>query len=239
MTIKKKVTYVDSEGFEFSIEPIEDTIKIQKTEGGYEARYLAHDSNAENPRKWDNLGSMVCWHNKYDLGDDHNWTSPESFLDDIGEYDTIPEYVPDEQHKKFRDKRIDKTVVMLPLYLYDHSGLTMRTTPYSCRWDSGQVGFIYLTHEDIKKEMARPKYKKGQINPSLSPIKRVTKDDIKRARKALVGEVETFDKYLTGDVYTIVMETYDEDKNQVDYDCVSGFYGQEDAEEELRGDGHF
>ena len=38
---------------------------------------------------------------------------------------------------------------LLPLYLYDHSGITMSTGPFSCKWDSGQVGWIYYTQESL------------------------------------------------------------------------------------------
>ena len=46
---------------------------------------------------------------------------------------------------------------MLPLYLYDHSGLAMSTESFSGRaphaeWDSGQVGWIYVSKEDALKE---------------------------------------------------------------------------------------
>ena len=33
-----------------------------------------------------------------------------------------------------------ENVVILPLYLHDHSGLTMNTSGFHCPWDSGQVG---------------------------------------------------------------------------------------------------
>ena len=67
------------------------------------------DSDPENPRQWDNMGEMVCFHKRYDLGDkDHGFT-PETLL----------EYVK------------DPNVVSLPLYLMDHSGLTMRHPPHS------------------------------------------------------------------------------------------------------------
>lgn len=31
-----------------------------------------------------------------------------------------------------------------PLYVYDHSGTTYATRPFSCPWDSGRVGIIAL-----------------------------------------------------------------------------------------------
>ena len=42
---------------------------------------------------------------------------------------------------------------MLPLYLYDHSGITMNTTGFNDRWDSGQVGFIYTTKDRVTELM--------------------------------------------------------------------------------------
>ena len=32
---------------------------------------LVHDHDAESPREWDNLGSMVCAHRRYRLGDEN------------------------------------------------------------------------------------------------------------------------------------------------------------------------
>ena len=31
---------------------------------------IFHDSAPQSPREWDNLGTMVCWHRKYCLGDE-------------------------------------------------------------------------------------------------------------------------------------------------------------------------
>ena len=47
-------------------------------------------------------------------------------------------------------KVISEKYLMLPLYLYDHSGLAMSTESFSGRaphaeWDSGQVGWIYVS----------------------------------------------------------------------------------------------
>lgn len=50
-------------------------------------------------------------------------------------------------------------VAILPLYLYDHSGISMSTGSFIGRaphaeWDSGCVGFIYLEKETAIKELA-------------------------------------------------------------------------------------
>lgn len=48
--------------------------------------------------------------------------------------------------------RFKKKYYALDLYLYDHSGLALNTTGFHCRWDSGQIGFIYVDKETAKKE---------------------------------------------------------------------------------------
>lgn len=41
------------------------------------------------------------------------------------------------------EKWIDNNLYVLPIYVYEHGGITMRTGGYGCQWDSGQAGFIY------------------------------------------------------------------------------------------------
>jgi hypothetical protein len=77
-----------------------------------------------------------------------------------------------------------KDTVMLPLYLYDHSGITMNTGGFSCPWDSGQVGWIYADSEAIKGNY-------GEVTP----------ETLVKAEKLLNAEVEEYDHYLTGQCY--------------------------------------
>lgn len=128
---------------------------------------VGQDECPLNPREdWDNLGNMICFHRRYCLGD----------------YELSKEYEPNDYYK-LKER---KDVVILPLYLYDHSGITMNTKGFSCRWDSGQVGFIYVTHETIRKEFG---------------VKRVTQELREKVKGYLEGEVEVYDQYITGDVY--------------------------------------
>lgn len=73
-----------------------------------------------------NLGHIACWHNRYNLGNEQ------------------PEAEPDEWFKG-----LPTGTVTLPLYLLDHSGITMSTKPFSCPWDSGRVGWIVATPEAL------------------------------------------------------------------------------------------
>ena len=42
---------------------------------------------------------------------------------------------------------------ILPLYAYEHGMITVSTGPFSCPWDSGQVGFVVSTKEDDEKSI--------------------------------------------------------------------------------------
>jgi len=153
------------------------------------------DECPENPCSWDNLGTMVCWHRRYNLGDQHDFRSPEDFQ----------EWVKEIGRKNF---------VILPLYLYDHSGITISTTPFSCPWDSGQVGWIYVTKTCLREEFG---------------VKRITKNIIRRAEEILRAEVKTYDQYLRGEVYGFTAYEV-AGGNIVKIDSCGGFYGDDPEE---------
>jgi hypothetical protein len=151
------------------------------------------DHSPSNPRtEWDNLGTMVCFHNRYRLGDKHEYNS-----NDFDSWEGL-----EKQIIKDHDP-----AVILPIYMYDHSGVTISTTPFGCMWDSGQIGFIY-----ISKVKARQEYKRltGKVKVSLI--------------KNLEFEVKTYDQYLRGEVYGFQILEGDEV-----IESVSGFYGEESA----------
>ena len=175
---------------------------------------ICQDEDPMSPREWENLGTMICYHDRYNLGDVQRRGGYDDFIEYInGEFNILePEYYDlEESEVKRVEKWMDRNLIILPLYLYDHSGITMRTAQFSCPWDSGQVGFIYVSLEKIRKE-----YK----------VKRVSKTLRERVEGYLRGEVETYDQYLTGDVYgyDIVDETGEE---EVDVGSCWGFYGRD------------
>ena len=145
---------------------------------------IVYDTDPLNPiEEYDSFGKMICFHKRYILGHKHGH-SIESFQAFL--------------------KANEKDIVVLPLYLYDHSGITISTTPFNCQWDSGQVGFIYATKEQILKEYG---------------VKRITSKIREKVEKLLITEVDTYDKYLTGEVYGFVIE-----KNGEIEDSCYGFY---------------
>ena len=108
---------------------------------------IYHDPDAEDPREWCNLGTLICWHRRYRLGDSHQYDSPEAFLRDLAGVSDQSDLSMD----RLRD-RAERKAIILPVFLYDHSGLAMNTVGFHCPWDSGQVGYVYVTLEAVRKE---------------------------------------------------------------------------------------
>lgn len=146
---------------------------------------IYRDDMDESPRQWDNISTMICWHKQYNLGDKHSYDNPSDFQNEWN----------------------DKNAIILPLYLYDHSGITISTNPFSCPWDSGQVGYVYVSKENVRNDM----------HPI---VERISKKRRQRAINLLKSEVKTYDMYLTGEVFGFQVE---QDGEFID-GC-GGFYG--------------
>jgi len=229
------------------------------SEKGAYTLIVRNDSDPSSPREDDNLGNMICFHRRYNLGDQHQFENPEEFLRNLVEQTVPDKAVVDYilagrseglefQHNGgnegwallFYDKHLDNWDVLesgltiqgneedmaellieemdmrdllalaggenciLPLYLFDHSGLTMSTAPFGDRWDSGQVGWIYASKEDI-----------GNNFPGLSED-----DGVDKAEDILRSEVETFDLYLRGECYGFELL-----ENGITVDSCWGFLG--------------
>lgn len=179
---------------------------IETTRKGDYILEIFQDEPYDSPRTWDNLGTMVCFHRRYNLGDKHDYNK-----DDYSSWAELKETLIESYNAK----------VILPLYLYDHSGITMNTTGFSCGWDSGQVGWIFASEDCIKKE----------YNVDV-----ITDDILEKVTNMLKGEVETYDQYLTGDIYGFRISKIDkcdhghEHKDEID--SCWGFYGTDSVEEE-------
>ena len=49
-------------------------------ENGEYTLLVREDTGAASPREDDNFGTMVCFHSRYSLGDEHSHKSPDDFL---------------------------------------------------------------------------------------------------------------------------------------------------------------
>jgi len=249
--------YTDKKGNEFPIEfgnYGHTEVHSRISENGLVAvvGYLTQDSDYMNPREEnENFGTMICFHDRYNLGDKHTHSDPFDFrqnlagkfdddlddkiealnndryqelVDDGASHDSAVNTVDSEISALISSTLEENGVIMLPLNLYDHSGLSMSVSGFSCQWDSGQVGWIYVTGKQIEKEY-------GDRSP----------ESIERAKNLLKGEVETYDQFLRGDVFGINIETFvnagsveEPVWEQENIDSCWGYFGYKFAEEELK-----
>ena len=166
---------------------------------------VEQDTDCENPRtSWDNVTTMVCFHKRYNLGDKHEYKS-----DNFNSWDELKTQI-EEDHNVFMIK---------PLYLYDHSGITISTSDFNDRWDSGMIGFIFIEEKNWIKMMGE------DMDRSEERLQRIIDSD-----------VETFDSYLRGDVYRY--EVWEVETCSLGHDherfiegC-GGYYDEEDCRNE-------
>lgn len=162
---------------------------------------IYYDDDPLNPRQdFDNLGTLYTAHRRY---------RPEKELDkhfDIYEvFDNIRE-------AKFKASFL-KRYIALPVYLYDHSGITVSTTPFSCRWDSGLFGIIAVSVEDVRKEYG---------------WKHITSGRRDKIEEYLRAEIEMLDHYYTGEVYGFELTSKESD--EIIHNCWS-FFGDAGVKE--------
>ena len=148
---------------------------------------IYRDEYAESPRKWDNLSTFICFHKRYNLGDKHNI--------DHGDYSSWDE---------MEEENFSQDDIIVPLYMYDHSGISIATHPFMCRWDSGRIGMAVVTKQEIIKNYG---------DDSL--------ESRAKARRCLEAEVEIYDNYVQGEVYGYVLK----DSEGEEIDSCFGFYG--------------
>lgn len=169
---------------------------------------IVQDSDPMNPRiEWDNITTMVCFHNRYNLGDKTEYKSSQ-----FNSWGELREQIESDY----------KVLMIKPLYLYDHSGITISTKPFGCQWDSGQVGWVFIDEKQLKMMVGDVS---GHNETNLEEI--------------IKAEVETYDAYLTGEVYGY--KVYTEEKCTLGHlhtdevDSCWGYYSEESAIEDAEG----
>lgn len=157
----------------------------EETHHGHQIKIHA-DTDPQKPRDWDSFGTMICCHRRYSLGDVHHYDDARDFLTDlVGGCDETE--LPTDRLLEMAQTK----AVILPVYLFDHSGLAMNTTGFHCPWDSGQVGFIYVRLKDIRQAFN---------------VTRVSKQTRKRAENALRCEIAAYHDYISGNTYGYSVE---------------------------------
>lgn len=181
---------------------------------GYMIRILT-DNDPPNPRTdWDNLCTMVCFHRRYTLGDATEWTKRGSQGYSDG-HDRPEEFV------EWLNDKENHVAVSLPLYLYDHSGITMSVGSFDGidpgGWDSGQVGRIFVTEEKVRENFLLA------ADAVLSP------EILEQTESVMRAEVKEYDLYLTGGFVGFIVEMAD-GTELCCTDCVSSCWGFDDKD---------
>lgn len=163
-------------------------------------------SDVDSPREWGMSSKMWTKKGRY-LSPDEKPT--ECVFESLAQEFGIEEpnlYV--DSHESFI-KKISKFAVILPVFRYEHGGIAYSTSSFSCTWDSGQAGFIFMKKEDIRKEYN---------------VKNVTKKVIEQVVEHLKGQVEDYSMWANGQVYEYSIY----DKNDDLLSSCGGFLGDTD-----------
>jgi hypothetical protein len=170
---------------------------------------IEQDNDPMNPRTdWDNITTMICFHRNYNLGDKHDYKK-----DNFGSWEELKEQIESDH----------KVLMIKPLRLYDHSGITISTSneyPFNDRFDSMMVGWVFITEKQLElmcgKDFDRSEEKLNDIIDS---------------------DVKTYDSYITGEVYQYTIyeiETCDKGhEHKTLLESCGSFFDEEDC----RGEG--
>lgn len=108
-------------------------------------------------------------------------------------------------------KEFLRDYIYVPVYLLDHSGEAVSTSPFGDPWDSGLFGILAESKESVKEEFG---------------CKIVSKKRREMIEQRLRAEVNEFNQWLQGEVYGFTV-TKPDDPDDV-LDSCWGFYGDMD-----------
>ena len=163
-----------------------DKFAITTTDGRKLRLVIEQDQFPEDPRSWDNLGTMLCCHRDYQLGDCNSNRETEEQLAEIcrkyGKSDEEIDEMTFAEEVQFILNQDD--VCGLPLWLYDHSGISI-STRRQCQFDSSFVGLIFVEKDFYLAQMCL-KDEEGWKE---------------KAKETLKSEIEIYSDFLEGNVY--------------------------------------
>jgi hypothetical protein len=145
---------------------------------GYTVEIIPEEYSSDcHPREGDNLTELILFGKARGFGDAHDYQE--------GDHEGWEQL----RAAILKDR---PSGIIEPIYLMDHSGVSISTDPSMVRafdqqgWDWGQVGFVTISGEAIRQNFG---------------IQRISKQYLRKAAKVLEAEVETYDRYMRGEVY--------------------------------------
>jgi hypothetical protein len=172
------------------------------TEDGWSVTlYYDEDGDACNPRDYDNLGVLACAHRCYDLGDTPRYRIN---AEDYNGWNDVRDAL---------TERHGPLALIEPVYMLDHSGTALSFTAFTDRWDSGQVGWCFVSVEKMQAE-----YGTDWL------------EHLTQARERITAELEEYSKWCNGEVYGYIVRTPEGEAG----DSCWGYIGREYAEQEAK-----
>lgn len=148
---------------------------------------IHYDECPQSPREDDNLGTIYAFHRRYNLGDKHDL-----------EVEDVQKLYESKDH------------ISLPVYMYEHGGVKLNTSGFSCPWDSGQVGIVIASKQRIREDQQ---------------VKYITKKVLDQVYKIFDAEIEQYSQYLNGEISGFTIVNPD---GEIEDSCY-GFYSTDDA----------
>ncbi len=163
---------------------------------------IHQDDMDQSPKEWgDDNLFLVGFHRDF-------WVEQEGFSQDVCRAVVDAESDYDGSYTQ-TVKDIKKKYHVFPLEAYIHSGVVLalsREGNFPDRaWDVSQLGLVFVAKKEWRTKL--------------------------KARKAALGLIETWNQYLSGDVYGYVIR---EEGDEEHIDSCWGFYGMEHAKEEAQ-----
>lgn len=160
------------------------------------------DVNPRRDEPEDKLGTMACWHARYNIGDEIDDPTPTDFWNNLAAR-VLPEKVLQAKKKHYSKKyniifydelpialakeAVEDVTAYLPVYLYDHSGLCLSNYS-SDEWDSGQIGWFVMDKATALNEL--------DCNE---------KTWRETAIKYMESKLKTYNDYLAGHCYEAIL----------------------------------
>ena len=161
--------------------------------------HIEYEEDPFGPGDWSLLGTFVHKSNRYSFAND-----------DINVRD----------YSSSEIQELLDSSIYLPVYMYDHSGITINTTGFSCPWDSGLFGYYIVDKDKVRYEYS---------------VKRISKKLKEKCEKILKNEIQLWDDYCTGNVFSYSVQ--DNDGNVID--SCSGYYGNSGIAQAINEAKHF
>lgn len=157
------------------------------------------DEYPSNPRENDCNCCTICYVRNRYLGSS-KYDNDRDFADS----DDLNDYL-----AGLKDRGIE--FVSVPLYAYVHSGITISTGSFGDPWDSGCFGVAICTKEQVVEAFGNDT------------------DWKQHAEDIIEDEIETYDKFLTGETYIYSIYSYDKvTKEWTMDDTCGGFYSNDE-----------